>query len=125
VYPPTDVVLLGLPFVPDVVDRRIAERFARWMEEGLVEEVRRLSAWPGGLSRTARQALGYKELLEHVEKDAPLEACVDEAVRRTRTFARRQWSWFRRDPRVRWIGPHEDAVSVLVAALGDAPVRDW
>ncbi|MHB1851225.1 MAG: tRNA (adenosine(37)-N6)-dimethylallyltransferase, partial [Acidimicrobiales bacterium] len=124
-YPPTDVVLVGLPFVPEVVDRRIEERFARWLDEGLVEEVRRLSARPGGLSRTARQALGYKELLDHVEQGAPLEGCVREAVRRTRAFARRQWSWFRRDPRVRWIAPHEDPEGVLVDALGGAPVRDW
>ena len=48
-----------------------------------------------------------------------------EAVRRTRAFARRQWSWFRRDPRVRWIAPHEDPEGVLVDALGGAPVRDW
>lgn len=123
-YPPTDVMLLGLPFVPEVVDRRIEERFARWLDEGLVEEVRSLSARPGGLSRTARQALGYRELLEHVEWGAPLEACVREAVRRTRAFARRQRSWFRRDPRVRWIAPDEDPEDVLVAALGGASVRD-
>ena len=122
-YPPTDVVMLGLPFVPELVDRRIEERFARWMDEGLVEEVRRLSARPGGLSRTARQALGYRELLDHVERGAPLETCVREAVRRTRAFARRQRSWFRRDPRVRWIAPHEDPEDVLVAALGGARRR--
>ncbi len=116
-YPPTDVVLLGLRFDPEVVDRRIEERFARWIEDGLVEEVRRLAARPGGMSRTARQALGYKELLAHLEGDAPLEECVAEAVRRTRAFARRQWSWFRRDPRVRWIGDGEDAADVLTRAL--------
>ncbi len=121
-YPPTDVVLVGLPFVPEVVDRRIEERFARWMDEGLIDEVRRLSEWPGGLSRTARQALGYKELLDHVERGVSLEACVREAVRRTRAFARRQWSWFRRDPRVRWVAPHEDPEDVLVSALGGVPV---
>ena len=116
-YPPTDVVLLGIPFVPEVVDRRIEERFARWVDNGLLDEVRRLSARPGGLSATARQALGYKELLAHVEGGAPLEECVREAVRRTRTFARRQWSWFRRDPRIRWVRPDEDAAEMLEAAL--------
>lgn len=140
-YAPTDVALVGLPFVPAVADRRIEERFSRWLEEGLVDEVRRLAVRDGGLSRTARQALGYKELLSHVEDGAPLDECVAEAVRRTRAFARRQWSWFRRDPRVRWIGPHEDPAQVLVAALdavrtgidagaggragAGVPVRDW
>ena len=118
-YPPSEVVLVGIPFRPEVVDRRIAERFDRWVAGGLVDEVRRLAARPGGLSRTARQALGYKELLAHVEVGAPLEECVAEAVRRTRAFARRQWSWFRRDPRIHWIrgDAGEDAVEVLTAAL--------
>ncbi len=122
VYPPTDVLLVGLPFVPEEVDRRIEERIVQWVQGGLVEEVRGLAARPGGLSRTARQALGYKELLAHVEGGAPLEECVAEAIRRTRAFARRQWSWFRRDPRIRWIGAGEDPSEVLVAAL-DQTVR--
>ncbi len=116
-YPATDVTILGLPFLPEVVDRRIEERFARFLDEGLVEEVRRLAARPGGLSRTARQALGYKELLAHVEEGAPLEACLEEALRRTRAFARRQWSWFRRDPRIRWLEADEDPVATLAATL--------
>jgi tRNA dimethylallyltransferase len=120
-YPPSDVLLLGLPFVPEVVDRRIEERFVRWIDEGLVDEVRQLSSRPGGLSRTARQALGYKELLAHVEGGAPLAGCVEEAVRRTRTFARRQWAWFRRDPRIRWVGAEEDPAEVLAAALDGTP----
>jgi tRNA dimethylallyltransferase len=119
-YPPTDTVQIGLLFDPDAVDRRVAERFARWMDEGLLEEVRRLAATPGGLSRTARQALGYRELLAHVEGGAPLADCVEEAVRRTKSFARRQWSWFRRDPRITWVEPGADAGAVLSAALDAA-----
>lgn len=116
-YPPTRCTLVGLGFDPEVADRRIAERFDRWMSEGLLDEVRALAARPAGLSRTARQALGYRELLAHVEGGAPLAECVDEAVRRTRAFARRQWSWFRRDPRIRWVGPGEAAQTVLAAAF--------
>ena len=59
---------------------------------------------PGGLSRTARQALGYRELLAYVEKGGDLTEAVVEAVRRTGQFARRQRMWWRRDPRVRWFG---------------------
>jgi tRNA dimethylallyltransferase len=95
--------MLGLPFDPAEADRRIAERFDRFMRDGLLDEVRTLAARPRGLSRTARQALGYRELLAHVEEGAPLDECVDAAVRRTRTFARRQWAWFRRDPRIQWL----------------------
>ena len=124
-YPAVPVVQIGLPFRPDVVDRRIEERFASWMDRGLLGEVEALARLPQGLSRTARQALGYRELLAHVEQGIPLEACVDEAVRRTRAFARRQRAWFRRDPRIRWVAPGEDPVDVVLSALrahdGTAP----
>lgn len=116
-YPPTPWVLLGLPLDPPTVDRRIAHRLAEWLDQGLVEEVRALSSRPGGLSRTARQALGYREILAHVEDGAALEECVTEAARRTRRFARRQWRWFRRDPRVHWIAPGADPVEVVCRAL--------
>lgn len=115
-YPPTDVVLLGLAADPD--GSAVAERFARFMADGLLDEVRALAARPEGLSRTARQALGYRELLAHVEDGVPLERCVDEAVRRTRVFARRQRAWFRRDPRIRWLGDGEDPAAAVAAALG-------
>jgi tRNA dimethylallyltransferase len=116
-YPPIDTVQVGIPFDPEVVDRRIEERFRSWLAAGLVAEVARLAARPEGLSRTARQALGYRELLAHVEEGADLDACVEEAIRRTRAFARRQRSWFRRDPRIRWIGPDEDPAEVLGRAF--------
>ncbi len=116
-YPPTRFTLVGLPYRSDEGDQRIAERFAAWMDQGLLDEVRALAARPGGLSRTARQALGYRELLAHVELDVPLDDCVAEAVRRTRQFARRQWAWFRRDPRIRWLDA-ADPVDVVAAAVG-------
>ena len=116
-YPPTAVVQLGLATEPAEVDRRIAERFDRWLDEGLLDEVRALAGRAGGLSRTARQALGYRELLAHVEEQVPLEQCVAEAVRRTRAFARRQRSWFRRDPRIAWLEPAGDPLSALCAEL--------
>ncbi len=70
---------------------------------GLVDEVRRLVGPAGpGLSRTARQAIGYREVLEHLDDAGPtLDEVLERAVRRTRSFARRQRMWFRRDPRIR------------------------
>jgi tRNA dimethylallyltransferase len=116
-YPATAYTLIGIRFDPVHVDRAIEERFARWMDGGLLEEVRALAARPGGLSRTARQALGYRELLDHLEGGGPLADAVARAVQRTRSFARRQWAWFRRDPRISWLGEHDDPAQVLIAAL--------
>jgi tRNA dimethylallyltransferase len=97
---------------------RIAERFAAMERAGLVEEVRRLAADPAGLSRTARQAIGYKEVLEHLDGALPtLEAALAWAVDRTRALARRQRMWFRRDPRITWLGTAKNPLAVLPALL--------
>ena len=56
------------------------------------------------LSRTAREAIGYREVLAHLEGRTTLDDALDATVRRTRRFARRQRVWFRRDPRVHWVG---------------------
>ena len=99
--PALDVTLVGIALTRDDVATRIARRFAAMREAGLIDEVRVLAADPGGLSRTARQAIGYKELLAHLDGEtATLDEALDLAVRRTRKFARRQRVWFRRDPRI-------------------------
>jgi len=118
-YPATDWYLFGL-----AVDRvRSAERIATRVHEmvaaGLVDEVARLLARPEGLSRTARQALGYREVIEHLEGRCTLEEAIELTIVRTRRFAVRQERWFRRDPRIRWF----DAESVdLVEAVADTVV---
>jgi tRNA dimethylallyltransferase len=95
------LTVLGLDPGPEALRARVAERVAAMVDAGLVEEVRAL--WRrGSLSRTARQALGYKELLDAFERGTPTEAALDAVVSRTRAYARRQLAWFRRDPRVRW-----------------------
>ncbi len=131
-YPPSPVRMVGLVPPPEVDGSpgpdRVEARFRDMLDAGLLDEVRALAARPGGLSRTARQALGYRELLAHVEEGVPLEDAVDEAVRRTRLFARRQLAWFRRDPRIRWVADGEDPVEVVEAALDadrSLSVRDW
>ncbi len=120
-YPATSVAMLGLRLDPEEVDLRIAGRFADLLAAGFLDEVRTLAAAPGGLSRTARQALGYRELLAHLEDGVPLDEAVEAAVRRTRAFSRRQMAWFRRDPRIVWVEPGEIAVDSLVARLRGAP----
>lgn len=108
------VRMAGVWLPRDVLAQRIGERFAAMRAHGLVDEVARLAADPRGLSRTAAQAIGYKELL-----DAPdgVDAALDLAIRRTRRFARRQRMWFRRDPRITWLGTTGNPCSLLPALL--------
>ena len=118
-FPPTPWRLAGVWLPREVLGRRIDLRLAAMMDAGFLEEVRSLAARPGGLSRTARQALGYRELLGHVEGESTLEDALAQAARRTRQFSRRQRMWWRRDPRVRWFGAPENPLAVLPALLGD------
>ena len=111
-YPPSPVVHVGLRPPLDVLDRRIEERVLTMVADGFLDEVRRL---PRPLSRTAAQALGYRELLAHVDGDLTLDRAVADTILRTRQFARRQLRWFRRDPRVHWW----DTGSRPPDALGD------
>ncbi len=126
-YPATRVAMVGIRPALDELDRRIGDRLRRQMADGFLEEVRSLADRPGGLSRTARQALGYRELLGHVEDGVPLPDAVAEAERRTRIFARRQWAWFRRDPRIHWVDTADDAVRCILGRWsgdGSVPVGD-
>ncbi len=119
-HPPTPFDLVGIWLPRDVVAARIADRYEQQLAAGFVDEVRALLDRPGGLGRTARQALGYRQLLDHVEGDRPLADAVAEAVGRTTRFARRQRAWFRRDPRIRWLTHAENP-----GALAPTLLRDW
>jgi len=99
-HPDTPFVLVALEWPRERLDRRIEDRFAAQMDLGFVDEVRALLADPRGLSRSAGQALGYKELTTHVRDGVPLDETVELALQRTRQFSRRQEKWFRRDPRM-------------------------
>jgi tRNA dimethylallyltransferase len=113
-FPPTTSFrMVGLDVERWDLDARIADRYRAQLAAGFVDEVAVLARRPGGLSRTASQALGYKELLAHVRGKCSLEDAVDLAVRRTRRFARRQQRWFRRDPRIQWLNPVAARAAVL------------
>lgn len=79
----------------DWLHERINRRVDQMLDEGLVEEVRNLLSAPMPLSRTARQALGYKEVIDHLEGRIDAGEMADLIKRRTRQFAKRQHTWFR------------------------------
>jgi tRNA dimethylallyltransferase len=78
--------------------------------EGLVDEVRGLLTGDLPMSHTAAQALGYKEMIGHLEGSMTLAEARDEVVLRTTQFAVRQERWFRRDPRITWVDVAADPV---------------
>jgi tRNA dimethylallyltransferase len=109
-YPPSEVAQVGILWPRETLSQRIEHRVHAMMAAGLLDEVRHLTA-RFSLSREARQALGYKELLEHLDGRLSLDEAVSQIVLHTRQFAVRQERWFRRDPRIRWVKVHEDPVA--------------
>jgi tRNA dimethylallyltransferase len=123
-FPDNGVVQVGIRWPRSELARRIAQRVDAMITDGLVDEVRQLLADDPPMSRTAAQALGYKEMIDHVEGRSSLSAARDEVVLRTVQFAVRQERWYRRDPRVRWIDVSDvdpvDAVSpAVLRAFGE------
>ena len=114
-YPPIPFIQFGLQWPRPILAKRISARVHRMLDAGLLTEVESLAAAP--ISRTARQALGYKELLDFLAGSCTLEAAVDTIITRTRQFAVRQERWFRRDPRIRWITIEDDPVTTALPVL--------
>lgn len=126
-YGASTVVQVGLNIELGALGPRFEERITTWMDAGLLDEVASLAKRPNGLSRTARQAIGYRELLAVIEDGAPLEPALAATLVRTRVFARRQRSWFRRDPRVHWVAPRDamaHATEVLERIVRHREARD-
>lgn len=93
---------------------RIEERFDAMLDEGLVDEITQLAPTMG---RTARQAVGYRELLPVVEDGRDLGAARDHAIAATTSLVKRQRTYFRRDPRIHWIPWHHEPEQLLRSAI--------
>jgi tRNA dimethylallyltransferase len=120
VYP---VVQVGVAVPRPELDQRIADRVGRMWQLGLVDEVRRLERAGLREGRTASRALGYAQVLSYLADECTEEAAAAQTILATRRFVRRQESWFRRDPRVRWLpaGPDlADRALAEIAHVADA-----
>ncbi|WP_127454728.1 tRNA (adenosine(37)-N6)-dimethylallyltransferase MiaA [Streptomyces sp. B29(2018)] len=98
-----DTVQIGVDVARPELDARIADRVDRMWAAGLVDEVRALEAEGLREGRTASRALGYQQVLAALAGECTDQEARAETVRATKRFARRQDSWFRRDPRVHWL----------------------
>jgi tRNA dimethylallyltransferase len=103
-----DAVQIGLDCADGTLDGRIDARVDRMFDDGLVDEVRRLAADGLREGRTASRALGYQQVLAMLDGTCDEVAAREETKRATRRFVRRQRSWFRRDPRIHWVGSREN-----------------
>jgi len=119
-----DSAQIGVAVPRAVLDVRIADRVRRMWDLGMVDEVRRLERLGLRRGRTASRALGYAQVLRFLDGDWTAAEAAEQTVRATRRFARRQESWFRRDPRIRWLAGGEPGfVRQATALAGDAARR--
>ncbi|MCI0363661.1 MAG: tRNA (adenosine(37)-N6)-dimethylallyltransferase MiaA [Phycisphaerales bacterium] len=96
--PPQDrdsIFIIGLNYPVEVINRRINARVKGMIDAGLIDEVRRLHH-AGALGQNAREALGYKQVLEYLEGHCTLEQAIEHIKIKTRRFAKQQRSWLRR-----------------------------
>ncbi len=119
-YPAIRFKLLGLRRPRADIDQRITERYAQQIADGFVAEVQRLvdPATPG-LSRTAAQALGYRQIAAYLRGECTLDEALDTAIGATKKFARRQERWFRRDPRINWVDIADNPMEAWPALMRD------
>ncbi len=99
---------IGVRVPRDELDRRIAVRVDQMWAAGFQAEVRDLEEVGLRDGLTASRALGYAQMLRHLAGEWTLEQAREETVRATKRFARRQESWFRRDPRITWLSAPSD-----------------
>ncbi len=108
----------GLDLPRDVLDARIGARVDAMFDAGLVDEVRGLLERGLRLGRTAIRAIGYRQVVAMLDGEIDEEAARAEIQRATRRFFRKQLGWYRRDPRIVWLGPDvDDKVGTVLAAV--------
>ena len=114
-YP--DARQFGLVMDRELLSTRIDERVNTMFEEGFVEEVQKLM--PAGLleGRTAQRALGYSQIVSHLQGEVSLDAAIEETKRATRQYARRQETWFSRDARIKWISTKQPRLETILESL--------
>jgi tRNA dimethylallyltransferase len=110
-------VWFGLTWDRDALNRRINARVKQMIADGWVDETRRLLERYGELSKTASEATGYHELIDHIHGKISLDDAVEQIKIATRQLARRQMKWFRRFRQVTWL-PGDQPVDNLIAGVG-------
>ncbi|MDF2683366.1 MAG: tRNA ((37)-N6)-dimethylallyltransferase MiaA [Brevibacillus sp.] len=101
-YSPYDLVIIGLTMDREKLYQRINHRVDLMIEAGLIEEVRSLLDRGYDATLVSMQGLGYKEVIPYLYGEVTLEKAVNDIKQRTRHFAKRQLSWFRRMPQIQW-----------------------
>jgi tRNA dimethylallyltransferase len=119
-YADPRTVQIGVDIDRETLDRRIAERVEAMFASGFVEEVRHLLDHGLEQGRTAPRAIGYREVIALLRGELDEAEAKERTARATRRFARRQDSWFRKDPRIVWVRYDDpDRLERALSAVGE------
>ncbi len=102
-YSPFEATKIGLTIPRPVLYDRIDSRVERMLHQGWIDEVREIVDSGVPESAPAFQAIGYRQIFDYLRRDRTLASTVDEIVRATRAYAKRQRTWFRREENVHWL----------------------
>ncbi len=116
-----DALIIGLTGDRDFIYEKINVRVDRMMEEGLVEEVKRLvQRYPTFASSRAAQGIGYKETLKYLDGEISETELRELIAQNTRRYAKRQWTWFRKDSRTHWVDIRKTDMDQVIKM-----VKEW
>jgi len=108
---------VGLYLNRETLYQRINERVDKMLARGLIDEVRKFRGQGYGLDNNAMQALGYKQVIYYLEGLMSYEEMVEAIKKETRRFAKRQYTWFKRDERIKWFDVSQDSQEALVEKI--------
>jgi tRNA dimethylallyltransferase len=101
--PPVDATRIGLQLERAELWQRIDARIDAWLASGLVDEVRSLLARGYASDLPSMSGIGYREVAAHLHGEVSLEEAAAQMKQNTHQYAKRQMTWFKRDPRIIWL----------------------
>jgi tRNA dimethylallyltransferase len=118
-----DFLLLGITRDRAQLYKRVDERVDRMMAQGLLDEVKTLDLHK--LSKTTKQAVGYKELIAHLKGECSLDDAVDRIKLNTHHLVKKQLTWFRKEKRITWFLLHDDDGHDAVTDEIVRTIKEW
>ena len=108
---PFDVIWIGLELPRTILNQRIDERVDEMMREGLLDEVKTCLPYQ---HTNALQTVGYTELFDYLRQQCTLDEAIASIKTHTRQYAKRQMTWFKKNPAIQWFAPQMDVVKAFV-----------
>lgn len=116
---------IGLFMPKDLHYRVLDERVDKMIEQGLVEEVRRLYLKGIDEKYVSMQGIGYKEILKYLKGEITLDESIRLIKKRTKLFVKRQYTWFKKDTSIHWFDVSKYTLSQLAELVYNTIIKDW